>query len=43
MKFIVIFVILPNKQVKQFCKVLLALTKLAIKKALKRIASWLSD
>ena len=43
MKFVVIFVILPNKQVKRLCKALLLLVKLAIKKALKRIAYWLSD
>lgn len=43
MKFIVIFVILPNKQVKQLCKALLSVLKLAIKKVIKLIVAWLSD
>ncbi|MEY8736508.1 hypothetical protein AB9M75_04500 [Lactobacillus sp. AN1001] len=41
MKFVVIFVILPNKQVKQFCKALLALLKLVIKKVISLLVSWL--
>ena len=47
MKFVIILIIVPNKHVKRFAKlVVLAVIrtgKIAIKKAIERLVSWLND